>query len=214
MYPSLPASFLACRPTPLISAPSGTLSSMCPTPGLMLYTTQCVNPPSRGASGSCITNTNDFAFGGASFHANSGEAFSPSLVYLLGISAPSWISALVSCMATILSETCFLRLRTCRPRCLNHPRMYLRGFLVHSHIVNEHDLRKLRGCIWTSWPLSAHRKVQQHIERMVVHPLRSRWQIRRLARRIKMIIDIEADLCRFPFHSIDVKLVPESARGQ
>src|SRR5215471_4852128 len=95
---------------------------MCPTPGPTLYTTQCVNPPSRGASGSCRTSTKDLVFGGASFQDNSGEAFSPSLVYLRGISAPSWISALVSCIAAHPFGDSLLRVRTSGSRCLHGAR--------------------------------------------------------------------------------------------
>src|SRR6185437_14402933 len=71
---------------------------MCPTPGPMLFTTQCVNPPAFGASGSYMIRANDFVFGGASFHESSGEIFSPSLVKRLGILTPSWKSTLVNCM--------------------------------------------------------------------------------------------------------------------
>src|SRR5262249_47426814 len=37
--------------------------------------TQCVNPPASGASGSCMISTNDFVFGGASFHESAGDGF-------------------------------------------------------------------------------------------------------------------------------------------
>src|SRR5215813_14900936 len=98
---------------------------MCPTPGPTLYTTQWVNPPSRGASGSCRTSTKDLVLGGASFHANSGEAFSPSQVYLLGISAPSWISALVSCIRAHPFGDSLLRVRTRRSVAYMEGEMYL-----------------------------------------------------------------------------------------
>src|SRR5690349_16755870 len=100
----------------------------------MLYTTQCVNPPSRGASGSCRTSTKDLVLGGASFHDNSGEEFSPSLVYLLGISAPSWISALVSCMAIHPFGDSLLRVRTWGRRCLNRTRdVPMAPFCIRGH---------------------------------------------------------------------------------
>src|SRR5262249_52337023 len=63
----------------------------------MSNNTQCVNPPASGASGSCMTRTNDLAPAGASFQARAGDGLGwpASHGNLGGVLAPSEKAALV-----------------------------------------------------------------------------------------------------------------------
>src|SRR5262245_21422893 len=72
-------------------------SGSCVVDAGMSNSTQCVNPPGIGTSGSCMMRTNDFAFAGASFHARAGDglAWPASHVNFDGIVAPSMKAGLV-----------------------------------------------------------------------------------------------------------------------
>src|SRR5205814_8642334 len=80
VYSISPPSFLPWRPKPAMIGRFGTFCSMCPTSAGMLYTTQWVNPPAFGASGSRMVKTKDSVSAGASRQENSGEMSSPSQV--------------------------------------------------------------------------------------------------------------------------------------
>src|ERR1051326_3658952 len=95
--------------------PAWTPSGSCVVEAGMSKSTQCVNPPGIGASGSCTINTNDFVAAGASFQASAGDGLvcPASQVYFDGMFAPSANAGLVRLSA---APTTTASIETLRPQ--------------------------------------------------------------------------------------------------
>src|SRR5690348_12531029 len=81
---------------------------------------------------------------------------------------------------------------------------------VNADIIHQHLLGELSGLIRAAGKISAYCEVQDDEKRMVIYPLRTCRKIVRTARRIKMIIDIEANLLRFPFDGKQMEVIAEA----
>src|SRR5882672_12460822 len=90
-------------------------------------------------------------------------------------------------------------------------RLLLADSLVHTHIVHEHRLRKNRGGVRISRPASSHRDVEYKKKRMIEYPLPAGRNIRRSARDIKFVIDIEANCIRLPLDCKNMEVIGEPA---
>src|SRR5262245_54864063 len=75
---------------------------------------------------------------------------------------------------------------------------------IDPHIIHLHLLRERRGAIRIAWPRAADGDVQDDEEVVVVHPARAAWKVRRLARRVEVIVHVEADLVRLPLDGVEV----------
>src|ERR1700728_330252 len=91
-----------------------------------------------------------------------------------------------------------------------HSRRWLYG-LVNAHIIHQHGLWKYARRVRISRPVSANCDIQQNEEWMVINPFRFFWQVRWSSRCIEVIVDVEANRVRLPFHGINVEVVGEAS---